>query len=111
MLSESSYVSRMKDTEVVEELPGSITEWGTNAKKERTFRHCSRETTPNAAVTAEGRALSGMAKVPSTLGTEYVVNSDISVTGERGGGRTRGRGSLQSPARGTWANSDCRLPG
>lgn len=55
MLSESSYVSRMKDTEAVEELPGSITEEGKNGRKERTFRHCSGETTPNAAATAEGK--------------------------------------------------------
>lgn len=54
-----------------------------NEKKESTFKHYSREIVLNVAVTAEGKALSGMAMVPSTLGMKYMVNSDISVIGKK----------------------------
>lgn len=72
----------MRDTEVVEELPGSVTEEERNGKQKASG--AAQEKLCQRGCAAEGKALSGMAKVPSTLGTKYAVNSDISVTGERG---------------------------
>lgn len=84
MLFKSNYVSSIKEIKV-----GQGSTWKhqgrekKNEKKESTFKHYSREIVLNVAVTAEGKALSGMAMVPSTLGMKYMVNSDISVIGKK----------------------------
>lgn len=40
-------------------------------------KHCWKEIVLNMAVTTEGKGLSGVTMVPSTLGTKYMFSSDI----------------------------------
>ena len=55
----------MRDTEVVKELPGSITEEERNGKQKESFKHCSRETVRNVAVLLRGRPYPAWPRCPA----------------------------------------------